>query len=81
MCYCSINAHFTNYDQYLSILYSLKSNTEQLISSCTYAKKLTQLSQLTCIIHVRYNCTYTLYVFLMCMCLYLQQLDSLDFHY
>lgn len=62
-------------------MYSLKSNTEQLISSCTYAKKLTQLSQLTCIIHVRYNCTYTLYVFLMCMCLYLQQLDSLDFHY
>lgn len=79
MCYCSINAHFTNYDQYLSILYSLKSNTEQLISSCTYAKKLTQLSQLTCIIHVQYNCTYTLHVFL--MCLYLQQLDSLDFHY
>lgn len=81
MCYCSINAHFTNYDQYLSILYALKSNTEQLISSCTYAKKLTQLSQLTCIIHVQYNCTYTLHVFLMCMCLYLQQLDSLDFHY
>lgn len=79
MCYCSINAHFTNYDQYLSILYVLKSNTEQLISSCTYAKKLTQLSQLTCIIHVQYNCTYTLHVFL--MCLYLQQLDSLDFHY
>lgn len=79
MCYCSINAHFTNYDQYLSILYALKSNTEQLISSCTYAKKLTQLSQLTCIIHVQYNCTYTLHVFL--MCLYLQQLDSLDFHY
>lgn len=81
MCYCSINAHFTNYDQYLSILYALKSNTEQLISSCTYAKKLTQLNQLTCIIHVQYNCTYTLYVFLMCICLYLQQLDSLDFHY
>lgn len=72
---------YTNYDQYLSILYALKSNTEQLISSCTYAKKLTQLSQLTCIIHVQYNCTYTLHVFLMCMCLYLQQLDSLDFHY
>lgn len=70
---------YTNYDQYLSILYALKSNTEQLISSCTYAKKLTQLSQLTCIIHVQYNCTYTLHVFL--MCLYLQQLDSLDFHY
>lgn len=63
MCYCSINAHFTNYDQYLSSLYALKSNTEQLISSSIYAKKLTQLSQLTCIIHVRYNCTYTLYVF------------------
>lgn len=59
-------------------MYALKSNTKQLIFSCTYAKKLTQLSQLTCIIHVQYNCTYTLYVFLMCMCLYLQQLDSLD---
>lgn len=39
-------------------MYALKSNTEQLISSCTYAKKLTQL----------YNtCTVQLYIHIVCI--------------